>query len=101
MIPIITSVQLGKLKMSHSDLKELIDNLLVNVKTRLDHIEKNKTITAACLLDPRVKDTCFSDSVNRTMAVNNLNRELENIHYKNNNLSSSLIFLNKNYKKLQ
>jgi len=87
--------------MSHSDLKEVIDNLLVNVKTRLDHIEKNKTITAACLLDPRVKHTCFSESVNRTMAVNNLNRELENIHYKNNNLSSSLIFLNKNYKKLQ
>jgi len=34
------------------------------------------------MLDPRVKDTCFNHSVLKTIALNNLRREFEDVNNK-------------------
>ena len=77
-IPILTQifVDLKELKLVDIHIKVVRDKLISSVKKRFQLVEENKYSRFSTLLDPRIKDTCFTSEANRRDATKSLPAEV-------------------------
>ena len=77
-IPILTQifVDLKELKLDDIHIKVVRDKLIASIKKRFHSVEENKYYRSSTLLDPRIKDTCFTSETNRRDATKQLLAEI-------------------------
>ncbi len=88
-IPMIQSIKIAlRIKRSKNDqFRNICECLLRSLDKRFSYLEEDKNITLATILDPRIKDTCFGCTTNKSIALTNLEDELNELY---NNSPSSL-----------
>lgn len=85
----IQSIKIAlRIKRSKNDqFRNICECLLRSLDKRFSYLEEDKNITLATILDPRIKDTCLGCTTNKSIALTNLEDELNELY---NNSPSSL-----------